>query len=71
MAKAITLQTSLRGWRGPIPLGGRIPHVRRYSLIPSVLELGIPLGGWERASSKNHPYVSILNEAKAEDAKLQ
>jgi hypothetical protein len=29
------------------------PHSRRDSFVPSVLELGVPLGGQERAASKN------------------
>ena len=27
--------------------GGESPQVRRDNFVPSVLELGIPLGGWE------------------------
>jgi hypothetical protein len=48
------------------------PHVRRDNFVSSALELGIPLGGgWEGSWSKNHPHVSILEEAQAEFAKLQ
>jgi hypothetical protein len=42
--------TSLRGCRGVIPLGGSRPYVRRDNFVPSVWELGIALGVWERAS---------------------
>jgi hypothetical protein len=61
VARAITLQVLFWKWmeathygvEGPYPAGVSRPHVRRDNFVPSVLELGIPLGGWEKATSKN------------------
>ena len=36
------------GLEGSYPT--RRPHVRRDNFVPSVLELGIPLGVWERSA---------------------
>jgi len=76
--KSDHLQLLIEMYGGDITMGlegsypTRRPHVRRDNFVSSALELGIPLGGGrEGAWSKNHSHVSILEEAKAEYAKLQ
>jgi hypothetical protein len=46
------------GLEGCYPSRVSRPHVRRDNFVPSVWELGVLLGVWERATPKNQTHVS-------------